>query len=254
MKKFILILTATAVLMAALTASAATSKKTKAVIKTVPVSFLTPDGFQLKGDFFPATPDAPVVLLLHQLGTNRSEFIGLAKQLQSSGINALAYDARGHGESILKNGGKVSYEAFTDKDFMDTTVDMASAVRFLRDTKKITAKSPIGIVGASIQSSTGLVYASDHPNVKAVVLLSPGLDYHGIDTKGPMARYGNRPVYLAASINDSGSYKAVKELESIASGAKKKEILSDGGHGAAMFRKDPGLQDRVAEWLKSSLR
>jgi predicted alpha/beta hydrolase len=130
-------------------------KKTRDAVKTVPVSFLTPDWFQLKGDFFPATPDAPVVLLLHQLGTNRSEFIGLAKALQSSGINALAYDARGHGESVLKDGKKVTYETFTDKDFENTTVDMESAIRFLRDTKKIT-KSPVGIVGASIQSSTGL--------------------------------------------------------------------------------------------------
>jgi pimeloyl-ACP methyl ester carboxylesterase len=254
MKKLILFLAVITTLMTALSADAATSKKTKVAIKTVPVSFLTPDWFQIKGDFFPATPDAPVVLLLHQLGTNRSEFIGLAKALQSSGINALAYDARGHGESVLKDGKKVTYETFTDKDFENTTVDMDSAIKFLRDKKKITAKSPVGIVGASIQSSTGLVYASEHPDVKAVVLLSPGLDYHGIDTKGPMARYGNRPVYIAASIDDAPSYKAAKELEAIATGAKKKEILSDGGHGATMFRKDPGLQDRVAAWLKGSLK
>jgi len=254
MKKLILILAVITVLMTALSVEAATSRKTKSAQKTVPVSFLTPDGFQLKGDFFPATPAAPVVLLLHQLGMNRSEFIGLAKALQASGINALAYDARGHGESVLKDGKKVTYETFTDKDFENTTVDMDTAIRFLRDTKKISAKSPIGIVGASIQSSTGLIYASEHPDVRAVVLLSPGLDYHGIDTKGPMALYGNRPVFIAASINDSASYKAVKELEAIAKGAKKKEILSDGGHGAAMFRKDPGLQDRVALWLKGNLK
>jgi pimeloyl-ACP methyl ester carboxylesterase len=254
MKKIIIILTVTAILMTALVAYAATFRKTKETVKTVQVSFMTSDGFQLKGEFFPATPAAPVALLLHQLGTNRSEFIGLAKVLQNLGINALAYDARGHGESVLKDGKRVTYETFTDKDFASTTVDMDSAIKFLHDTKKITAKSPIGIVGASIQSSTGLVYASNHPDVKAVVLLSPGLDYHGIDTKGPMAVYGNRPVFIVASINDSGSYKAAKELEAIARGAKKKEILSDGGHGTAMFRKDPGLQDRVAAWLKGNLK
>ncbi len=260
MKKLILILAAITILLTSLSAYATTAKKPQKgkeicpPVKTVQVSFMTPDGFTLKGDFFPANPAAPVVLCLHQFGTNRSEFIGLAKALQCSGINAIAYDARGHGESVLKDGKKVTYETFTDKDFANMTVDMDSAIKFLRETKKITAKSPIGIVGASIQSSTGLVYASEHPAVKAVVLLSPGLDYHGIDTKGPMSVYGNRPVFMAASINDSGSYKAVKELESLARGPLKKEIFSDAGHGAAMFRKDPSFQDRVAEWLKGNLK
>ncbi len=222
-------------------------------LKYEAVSFKTRDGYELKGDWFPAVgKGAPVALLLHQLGTNRSEMLGLAKVLQQKGISALAYDARGHGESTAKDGKKVTYESFQKQDFEDMTLDIDAALAFLRQQKK-TGKVPAAIVGASIQSSTGLIYASKHPDIKALVMLSPGLDYHGIDTAGPMQAYGKRPVFIASSIEDAASYKASKDLEKIAEGPKKRVTISDGGHGAAMFRKDPRLMEEVAGWLKGEL-
>ena len=217
------------------------------------VSFKTADGYELKGDWFPAGQKAPLALLLHQLGTNRSELLALAKILQQKGISALAYDARGHGESTAKDGKKVTYESFQKQDFENMTLDIEAALGFLHKEKNV-GKVPAAIVGASIQSITGLIYASKHPEIKALVMLSPGLDYHGIDTVGPMQAYGKRPVFIASSIEDAASYKASKELEKVAEGPKKRVTISDGGHGAAMFRKEPRLMEEVAGWLKEELK
>ena len=216
------------------------------------ISVRTPDGWLLRGTYYPGQAGSPVILLMHKLGSDRSEFTGLAKALNAKGYNALAYDARGHGESTMLDGKKVTYESFSDKDFENMTVDIAAVLKYLH--QKGAGFGPIGLVGASIQSSTGLLYAAKHPEVKALVLLSPGLSYHNIDTTRPMQEYGARPVFMAASTEDEASYETVKTLEKIAAGPKKTVILTDAGHGAQMFQKDPKLLGQVADWLTANLK
>lgn len=218
------------------------------------VTFTTSDGIILKGSFYPGRPGAPIILLLHKLASDRNEFTGLAKVLQEKGFNALEYDARGHGEStVTTDGRKLTYEGFLTPDWVNMTLDIDAALKFLHKQKKM-AKAPAAIVGASIQSSTGLLYASKHPEIKALVMLSPGLSYHDIDTVGPMKAYGQRPVFIAASIEDSYSYTSAKELYEIAAGPKKKEIFEGAGHGAQMFRKEADLPGKIADWLAANLK
>lgn len=216
------------------------------------ISVRTPDGWLLRGTYYPGKAGSPLILLMHKLGSNRSEFTGLAKALNARGYNVAAWDARGHGESIWHNGKKVTFESFSDKDFENMTIDIASVLKYLR--QKGAGNGPIGLVGASIQSSTGLIYAAKHPEVKALVLLSPGLSYHNIDTTRPMKEYGDRPVFMAASTEDEASYESVKTLEQLAAGPKKTVILTGAGHGAQMFQKDPKLLVQVTDWLTEALR
>ncbi|MGC2424313.1 MAG: alpha/beta fold hydrolase [Nitrospirota bacterium] len=216
------------------------------------ISVRTPDGWLLRGTYYPGKAGSPLILLMHKLGSNRSEFTGLAKALNARGCNVLAYDARGHGESTMLDGKNVTYESFSDKDFENMTIDIDSVLKYLR--QKGVGKGEVGLVGASIQSSTGLIYAAKHPEVKALVLLSPGLSYHNIDTTRPMKEYGARPVFMAASTEDEASYESVKTLEQLAAGPKKTVILTDAGHGAQMFQKDPKLLLQVTDWLSANLK
>jgi hypothetical protein len=75
----------------------------------------TADGVKLVGDFYPVAPDkaknAPVVLLLHSIGTTRSgepqsrrNFGKLAEVLQKEGYAVLAFDFRGYGDSTEVTG------------------------------------------------------------------------------------------------------------------------------------------------------
>ena len=213
----------------------------------------TPDGWTLHGTYYPGRKGMPVILLMHKLGSDRSEFIPLARELSARGYNVVAYDARGHGESTMHDGRRETFESFSDRDFEDMTTDEGAVLDYLR--RNGAEKSvPVGLVGASIQSSTGLIYAAKHPEVKALVMLSPGLAYHNIDTATPMKEYGKRPVFIAASREDTTSYDAVGVLSRLARGPKKVVILSDAGHGAQMFRKDPELLVQVANWLAVNLK
>jgi dienelactone hydrolase len=216
------------------------------------ITVQTPDGWHLRGTYYQGKTGSPLILLMHKLGSNRSEFTGLAKALNERGYNVASWDARGHGQSTLLDGRTVTYGSFSDRDFENMTIDIDSVLKYLRE--RGVGNGPIGLVGASIQSSTGLLYAARHPDVKALVLLSPGLSYHNIDTARPMKEYGARPVFMAASTEDEASYDSVRRLEQLAAGPKKIVILTDAGHGAQMFQKDPKLLVQVADWLTANLK
>jgi len=215
--------------------------------------FLTVDGYELAGSYYQGTTGAPSVLLLHQLGSDRGEMQGIAYELQGRGFNVLAYDARGHGQSVMKAGRKVTWKSFGDRDFEDMALDIDAAVWYLEGrTGQRAAK--LGIVGASIQSSTGLLYASRHDSVKALVMLSPGLDYRGIGTIGPMGLYSGRPLFMAASRGDERSADAMDRLGFIAGGKAKVFLLDGKAHGVSMFGTYPALPGKVASWLRKNLK
>src|SRR5579859_8259044 len=57
------------------------------------------DGTLLKATYFPAAKAGPGVLLFHQSNRTRTSWDELARLLAAAGINTLAVDTRGYGES-----------------------------------------------------------------------------------------------------------------------------------------------------------
>ena len=216
------------------------------------VEFKTSDGFVLKGEYQGARPGAPTVLLMHQLGSDHREFKGLAALFAEAKVNVLSYDARGHGESVWKSGKKVTYKQFDDQAFAAMTKDIDAALAFLKENKGLDG-APVGLVGSSIQSSTALLYASNHPEITTLTMLSPGIGYHNIDTAGPMKEYGKRPVFIAVSRGDEYSAESAANLVDMASGTKRIEVMDGPAHGVAMFAKNPKLSRLVVDWTTARL-
>jgi pimeloyl-ACP methyl ester carboxylesterase len=216
------------------------------------VSFTTDDGFKLVGDFYDAGAGAPVVILLHQLGSDRSEMRSFISLLTNNGFTVLAYDARGHGQSTEKNGKTVSWKDFGDYDFADMGLDISAAVDFL-DLREGRGYK-LGLLGSSIQSSTALVYAANHEDVAALVMLSPGLDYKGIDTRGPMSLYSGRPVFMAASNGDQTSFESMTALKVLAGDKCIAYEVNGDAHGVALCDSDPTLNLKIEDWLARQLK
>jgi hypothetical protein len=67
------------------------------------ISFKTFDGVLIKGSFYasPKGANAPVVMFLHKLGSDRTkgDWNALAEKLQGSNYAVLSFDFRGHGQS-----------------------------------------------------------------------------------------------------------------------------------------------------------
>lgn len=210
------------------------------------VRFSTEDGIVITGSLYAAGNNAPAVLCLHQWRSDRSSFDAFAKELQAAGFTVLTIDMRGYGGSTKTEEGK------RIRPDRKAGRDIAAAMAFLQSHSSADA-SRIGIVGASYGASNAIMYAAKDMNVRAVVLLSPGLNYFNeLPTRGSVKAYGTRPLYAIASSEDVRSVETVEEYGSIAPGMVSR-IVENAGHGTDIFAAGVGLTRELLSFLKKNL-
>jgi dienelactone hydrolase len=136
--------------------------------------------------------------------------------------------------------------------------DVAAAVNFLWS--RAQPLTSLVLVGSSIGSNAALRVAADNSNVNGVVLLSPGLNYRGIDMGEPMERYeaSGRAALLFAGADDTASAAAVRAYTSddVAHGGVSGEVFpGTSAHGVALAAPGahPELWDRIATWVHERL-
>lgn len=211
------------------------------------ITFETSDGVTIVGDYYEGGGDK-AVLLLHMMPATRASWVAFANTLTAAGFSALAIDLRGHGESTKGPGETIlNYQEFQDSDHQASMHDVEGAVAFLKDLKKMKG---ISIAGASIGANLAFVYAAAHPEIRSVILLSPGLVYRGVDT-GAVAELAqpSQRVFLVASEDDEYSAASARELHEKLVSQKKIELFSDAGHGTTMVERKPEFMLALVEWL-----
>jgi dienelactone hydrolase len=174
--------------------------------------------------------------------------------MHAKGFAVLSIDGRGFGESNKMTDGKTVVPEKTDAAVKAMLDDVKAAFQHLEARENVDPVR-IGIVGASYGSSLAMLYAADNPRVKAVALLSPGLNYFGnMPTEPAVKKYGDRPLLLVAANDDKESADAVNKLK--AAGAKEKyevKIYDKGGHGTGLFKAGVGLEDALDSFLTKGL-
>lgn len=216
------------------------------------VTITTKDGVQIIGDYYPAgAENAPMVLLLHMMPATRKSWVDFAEKLNEAGMGALAIDLRGHGDSLNKTDGTyLNYKNFSNVEHQLSIHDVEASVDFLKQK----GAEKIFVMGASIGANLALQYAAEHSDIRAVVLLSPGLDYRGVLTADlpPQLRAG-QAVYFAASSEDSYSADSIRMLyQKTPEGVIKEEkIFDNAGHGTDMFIHEPDFEGQIISWLKT---
>nr|WP_236655082.1 alpha/beta hydrolase [Burkholderia pyrrocinia] len=116
----------------------------------------TTDGVRLAGDTW-GHRDAPLVVLLHGGGQTRHAWGGTGAMLGSAGYFAVAYDARGHGDSDWSPDGDYSQDAF---------------VRDLRHVVDALGGHRPVLIGASLGGGTGLVAIGERRiDARALILV-----------------------------------------------------------------------------------
>jgi len=164
----------------------------------------------------PKKAKEPTWILLHGLGSVKEEWKPFAKLLRKQGCGYLAFDLRGHGESIkTKSGEAIFYQAFTAEgsgsQWFAMIDDIGAIVKFLNKNK--IADSSIYLGGASIGANIAVNYAALNSAIKTVVLFSPGLKYAGgIATPEAISAYKGR-VVIGASEGDQYAYYSSLQLQ-----------------------------------------
>jgi len=190
------------------------------------------------------------------LGRDRNDWNSFVSTLTNStnGYAALAIDLRGHGESVNQNGKAISFQSFTPDDFNKMMLDIKAAKKFLVTQKGINPNN-IAIVGASIGANVALKYAAMDPSIKAVVALSPGLDYKGVTTSDTIKKYMN-PIYIATAGKDPIAGRDPQTLcNEINCGNHLKVYQDSSSHGTDMFLDsslNPSLDKLIISWLDAA--
>jgi pimeloyl-ACP methyl ester carboxylesterase len=184
------------------------------------------------------------VVLAHMLGRDSSDWVSLAKRLESAKLSSIAIDLRGHGKSA---GAGETLEA---SDYPAMLEDLKAAAAWLRK-RGITE---VSCVGASIGANLCAQLGAADPDIVNVVLLSPGLNYKGVTSGAALKAYGNRPVLIVAAEDDRFGPRNADALEGIAQGQVHYELLPEGGHGTKMLTRASNLESLVMSWLAGTFR
>lgn len=222
-----------------------------------PLHLTTADGIKIAANYFPVDSQkhpSPLgwVVFLHMMPATKESWNELAERLRHSGYAGIAIDLRGHGAS---DGGPDGYREFSDVEHQDSVRDVDAAIDFLASVGAHDDR--IVLIGASIGANLALSAIAHHRNVHKGVLISPGLDYHGIATQPLVAAMpeGKQLLFIGAYDDDrviDNVHEVQLLCDSIPSGiAVTKELVITGGHGTAILVNHPELIETIVTFITS---
>lgn len=207
------------------------------------VPLVAADGTSLAASVYePFNQPAPAVVLLHMLGRSRRDWEESAYRLRSAGFLVLALDFR-----WMASAGAPGER----RDLKPLLQDVKAALEYVKARPDVAA-GRIGMAGASLGANVAALAAAEDPDVRALALISPSLDYRGLRSEAAMRKYGDRSLLLVASAADPYALRSAREL---ASGGANRELLvtETMGHGTMLLARQPDLIDRLVDWFRRSL-
>ena len=231
------------------------------------VSFSSIDSVEVSALFGTAQADEllPVVILLHDLGGNKSDWLSATDTyvaLLERGYAVLAIDMRGHGQTPLPDNRQVLELIDLELSFFD----VHAALVWLQSQSKVDA-SRIAVVGSGSGGNVAYVSSGRMPElIKTGVSLSPGL--WGAASLEPLVigaglePFGPRSMLFMAGDQDqiqAGdvilSYaEFARSLEAQTAEPKDVRVFPDSAdHGFALLDNVAEAQDLFFLWLEENL-
>ncbi len=200
------------------------------------------DGLQITADIYEVENSSkPVILLFHQAGYSRGEYVEIAPKLNALGYTCIAIDQRsGDGvNGVTNETNKAAKTAGKATEFVDAIDDLRATIEFSLkefDTDKIV------LWGSSYSSSLVLILGNEYSdNVSAILSFAPG-EYFTYEGK-KIADYAaglETSVFITSAKNEYNNWKGI--YESIPSSSKAHYLPEDAGHhgSKALWEKSTG--------------
>lgn len=216
------------------------------------ITLTTSDEQTIFANYYPGKVNdggVPAVILLHMYRGDRTEYEPLIEPLHRAGFAIVALDLRGHGRSATRT--TLSQVENGDVElFKSMRLDVRAAYDWLAQQPKID-RSRLALVGAGVGADVALLYATEDRSVDALVLLSPGTDDVGLDSAAALQRVRGRQILMLAA-DDPKEKTIMKALRKCAPQAQTDVVKGD-FHGTHMFGQIPGIEKRIAEYLKKNI-
>jgi alpha-beta hydrolase superfamily lysophospholipase len=186
------------------------------------VRFRAADGVRLLGVMLGRGPAA--VVLAHESGTaTLCSWLPYGRTLARRGYRVLVFDARGHGSSSASRSPSRRFRV---------DLDVAAAAREMRRRGARTVVLAGGSFGAMASIAAG---ASVRPPVDAVVPVSPGVTFRGLDAGAAAGRLNVPTLYVVAQ-EDAGFPDAARTLHEATATQDKRLLVVPGlGHGSDLL-------------------
>jgi len=197
-------------------------------------------------------PKYPLVILLHGIDRDHTTWSDLPVSLVKAGYSVFAMDLRGHGKSthtLHKN--RVTWRLFQPEHWLLLPKDVDQVIEhFQKDAKRPQIDGHnVGIVGEKLGANVAVFSGRDmSPAVKALVLISPGLDYKGVIPAQAIIDYTN-PALLITTQDDPYSFKSTERLYNWLLGVKAMQVYKKIGDGSDMLSHQSALGENITEWL-----
>ncbi len=197
-------------------------------------------------------PKYPLVILLHGLDRDHTTWSNLPVSLVKAGYAVFAIDLRGHGKSTTTvHQRRVTWRLFQPEHWKQMSKDVDEVIQFFQkseDHPEVDGKNT-ALMGAKLGANVAVFSARDmQPVVKAMVLISPGLDYKGIIPSEAIIDYTN-PALLITTQDDPYSYKSTERLYNWLLGLKALQVYKKIGDGTDMLSHQSALGQNITEWL-----
>jgi len=193
-----------------------------------------------------------IVLISPDKNSYVEAFRLLGARLAGKGFGIAAFDCRGVGMSQnTTDGGKydLSKNYNSAEPYKAMVKDVEKVIGYLQKEKKL-RPSEFVLVGAGVSANVAILAAADlETEVRSVVALSPGANYHYLEPLAAAPKLGGRPLLAVASGKDSISFTFLNLLKH---NYKSTEILTLGGnkHGHEML--DFDSVTKIVEWLEKN--
>jgi alpha-beta hydrolase superfamily lysophospholipase len=220
------------------------------------VTFTTSDGVNISASWTAAATTLGAVILVHMYPATKESWASFQDVLAKRGLASLAIDLRGHGESTrTATGQTLDFRKFTDDENLSSMEDLRAAYAWI--VKRGMERDRIAVGGASIGANLALRFLAEEPQVPAALLLSPGLNHHGVTTEGITEEVNPHQAVLmvVSKEDDEESVKAANQILSwLAVDVKEVKRLKNAGHGTRMLEADAALMGDLANWLRDRLQ
>lgn len=193
----------------------------------------------------------PGLILVHRYGADRTVWEGFAQAARDAGMLVAAVDLRGHGGSRTKNGETIDYSRLSTEELLGSLKDIDAAKRCLVDAGA--HPENLAVAGEGLGANLVLRYALQSPDIQAVVMVSPGLDYSGINTEEAIKQLKDCPALLMACEGDAYGAMSASALKSAAPVFVELRSWPGAAHGTDLFAAHPESVQYILQWLNRIL-
>jgi len=214
------------------------------------ISFNSKDGLEVTADLYLTdNMQAPFIILFHQAGWSRGEYLEIGPKLNEMGFNCMAVDQRSGAKvnEVLNETAKRATEKGLSTDYPDALPDMLAAIEHVKTNYKF---KKLILWGSSYSSALVLKIAGDHPNIAdATLSFAPG-EYFGRfgqpeDWITQSAKNIKIPAFITSAKKEHAYWQSI--FEAIPTTSKKSFLpTTEGNHGSRALWEQ--FEDHKAYW------